>query len=102
MAQDVLGRSSGKETFSKVILFFPVERLETEIHGLLIKITVTLITLITLITVYSLKLIMIPVSSFRGRSSVCGTGLYYNYANVSADSSTKYPTSEYQNPSLSK
>ena len=37
MAQDVLGRSSGKETFSKVILFFPVERLETGIHGLLIK-----------------------------------------------------------------
>ena len=29
MAQDVLGRSSGKETFSKVVLFLPFESLES-------------------------------------------------------------------------
>ena len=38
IAQDVLGRSSGKETFSKVVLFFfPVEGLQIGIHVLLIK-----------------------------------------------------------------
>ena len=37
MAQDVLGRSNGKETFSKVVLFFRVERMEMGIPVLLIK-----------------------------------------------------------------
>lgn len=37
MAQDVLGRSSGKETFSKVVLFFRVDRLEMGIPVLLMK-----------------------------------------------------------------
>lgn len=37
MTRDVLARSSGKETFSKVVLFFPVEKLEMGIRVLLIK-----------------------------------------------------------------
>ena len=59
MAQDVLGRSRGKETFSKGVLFFRSKGWKREF------------------AFYSLKLIMIPVSGFCGRSSVSGTGLYY-------------------------
>ena len=62
MAQDVLGRSSGKETFSKV--FFRSKGWKWEF------------------AFYSLKLIMTPVSGFWSRSSVSGTGL--NYMQMSA------------------